>query len=61
MVKKDPSYVATAGVLYACLYTRAPGGRGVRGAPGICNFKAMRVSKLYKTAHSEPTVGKPNY
>jgi hypothetical protein len=34
---------------------------GVRGAPGICNFKAMRVSKLYKTAHSEPTVGKPNY
>jgi hypothetical protein len=50
VMKNDPSYVAMARVLYAYFYTRA---HGVGGHPGIRSFKAMRFSKLYKTAHSE--------
>jgi hypothetical protein len=56
-VEKRPQLCGHGWGLIRMSLHRAPGGRGVGGAPGICNFRAPHFSRLYKTAHSETDRG----
>jgi len=56
-MKNDPSYVATAWVLYAYFYTRAP---GVGGRPVFVALRPCAFPNCIKQLTLKPTVDRPN-